>query len=122
MAMPAAFDGFVEHHKRVSSTCLITHEHNRYSVPASFANRPVSLRVYAERLVIVAEARVIATHERGVEVQWATEDEHGIDADLEKVLKSSNASQSKKASKNAAKLLITAVNILFFDTRVLELP
>lgn len=64
MEVPVAFDGFVEYHKRVSSICLITHEHNRYSVPASFANRPVSLRVYADRLVIVAEAQVIASHER----------------------------------------------------------
>lgn len=64
MEVPAAFDGFVEFNKRVSSTCLITHEHNRYSVPASFANRPVSLRVYAERLVVVAEGQVIATHDR----------------------------------------------------------
>ena len=64
MEMPVAFDGFVEFNKRVSSTCLITHEHNRYSVPASFANRPVSLRAYADRLVIVAEAQVIATHDR----------------------------------------------------------
>ncbi len=64
MEPPAAFDGFVEYHKRVSSTCLITHEHNRYSVPASFANRSVSLRVYADRLVVVTEAQVIAIHER----------------------------------------------------------
>jgi transposase len=64
MEVPAAFDGFIEFNKRVTSTCLITHEHNRYSVPASFANRPVSLRVYPDRLVIVAEANVIATHER----------------------------------------------------------
>lgn len=64
MEVPAAFDGFVEFNKRVSSTCLITHEHNRYSVPASFANRPVSLRVYADRLVVVAEAQVVATHQR----------------------------------------------------------
>lgn len=64
MAVPAAFDGFVEYTKRVSSTCLITHEHNRYSVPASFANRPVSLRVYCDRLVVVAEAQIIACHVR----------------------------------------------------------
>ena len=64
MPMPAAFDGFVEHHKRVSSTCLITFEHNRYSVPASFANRTISLRVYADRLVVVAEAHVITEHQR----------------------------------------------------------
>lgn len=64
MAVPAAFDGFVEFNKRVSSTCLITYDNNRYSVPASFANRPVSLRVYADRLVVVAEAQVVAVHER----------------------------------------------------------
>jgi transposase len=64
MEVPAAFDGFVEFNKRVSSTCLITYDNNRYSVPASFANRPVSLRVYADRLVVVAEANVIAVHER----------------------------------------------------------
>lgn len=64
MAMPPAFDGFVEHTKRVSPTCLVSFERNRYSVPASFANRPVSLRVYAERLVVVAEAQVIAEHPR----------------------------------------------------------
>jgi len=64
MAMPPAFDGFVEHTKRVSPTCLITFERNRYSVPATFANRVISLRVYAGRLVIVAEAQVVAEHRR----------------------------------------------------------
>jgi len=64
MPLPAAFDGFVEHTKRVSSTCLIVFEHNRYSVPASFANRSVSLRVYTDRLVIVAESHVVAVHAR----------------------------------------------------------
>ena len=64
MPVPVAFDGFIEHSKRVSSTCLITFEHNRYSVPASFANRVVSLRVYPQRLVIVAEAQVVAEHVR----------------------------------------------------------
>jgi len=60
------FDGFVEHPKRVSPTCLVTHERNRYSVPASFANRPISLRVYADRLVFVAEGKVVAEHERDI--------------------------------------------------------
>jgi transposase len=64
MTMPVAFDGYVEQPKRVSSTCLLTFERNRYSVPSSFANRVISLRVYATRLVIIAENDVIATHER----------------------------------------------------------
>ncbi|MFM9973019.1 MAG: IS21 family transposase [Beijerinckiaceae bacterium] len=67
MPLPLAFDGFVEQSKRVSPTCLITFERNRYSVPASFANRPVSLRVYPDRLVIAAEGQVLCAHERLIE-------------------------------------------------------
>ncbi|MGE0371010.1 MAG: IS21 family transposase [Gammaproteobacteria bacterium] len=64
MALPVPFDACLEQTKRVSPTCLVAFERHRYSVPSSFANRPVSLRVYAERLVIVAEGEVIAEHER----------------------------------------------------------
>mgnify|MGYP002074807944 FL=1 len=64
MPVPAPFDGFVEHTKRVSPTCLIHFERNRYSVPATFANRPISLRVYADRLVMAAEGNFIAEHAR----------------------------------------------------------
>lgn len=64
MAMPPPFDGFIEVTKRVSPTCLIVFERNRYSVPAAFANRVVSLRAYADRIVLVAEAKVIAEHRR----------------------------------------------------------
>lgn len=64
MPVPHAFDGCVEHTKRVSPTCLITFERNRYSVPASYANRPISLRVYCDHLVFAAEGNVIANHAR----------------------------------------------------------
>lgn len=67
MPLPTAFDGFVELSKRVSPTCLITFDRNRYSVPASFANRRVSLHIYPEQLLIVAEGAVICTHERIIE-------------------------------------------------------
>jgi len=62
--VPPAFDGYLETVKRVSPTCLIHFERNRYSVPASYANRPVNLRVYPERVVIVAEGQMIAEHPR----------------------------------------------------------
>jgi hypothetical protein len=72
MPLPPEFDGFIELSKRVSPTCLISFERNRYSVPccgltrrhwrhgpfAPFANRPVSLRIYPDRLVVVLEARL----------------------------------------------------------------
>ena len=64
MAAPTPFDGFVEHTKRVSPTCLVHFERNRYSVPATFANRPISLRVYAHRLVMATEGHTIAEHVR----------------------------------------------------------
>ena len=67
MPMPRPFDGFVEHGKRVSPTCLIHFDRNRYSVPASFANRPVSLRVYPERIVVVAEGQILCEHQRIIE-------------------------------------------------------
>ena len=58
------FDGFVEHTKRVSPTCLVHFEGTRYSVPASFANRPVSLRIYPTRIVIAAEGQLVCEHSR----------------------------------------------------------
>jgi hypothetical protein len=67
MPSPRPFDGFVEHSKRVSPTCLIHLERNRYSVPASFANRPVSVRVYPERIVIAAEGQILCEHPRIIE-------------------------------------------------------
>ena len=64
MPLPQAFDGFIEKSKRVSPTCLISFDRNRYSVPASFANRPVSLRIYPERLVVAAEGQILCEHTR----------------------------------------------------------
>lgn len=59
MRMGRPFDGFVEYTKRVSPTCLVHLERNRYSVPASFANRPVSLRVYLSCIADVFEGRAL---------------------------------------------------------------
>ena len=64
MALGRPFDGFVEQTKRVTPTCLVHFDRNRYSVPASFANRPVSLRIYPERIVVVAEGQILCEHER----------------------------------------------------------
>lgn len=64
MPVGRPFDGFVEHGKRVSPTCLVHLERNRYSVPASYANRTVSLRVYPDRFLVVAEGQVICEHQR----------------------------------------------------------
>lgn len=67
MPLSVAFDGFVELSKRVSPTCLVHFERNRYSVPASFANRPVSLRIYPDRLVVAAEGKILCEHARVIQ-------------------------------------------------------
>ena len=58
------FDGYVEHMLRVSSTCLVALDRNRYSVPAAFAGRAVSVRSTANSVRIVADGAVIAEHAR----------------------------------------------------------
>jgi hypothetical protein len=60
----ASFDGYVEHMLRVSSTCLVVLDRNRYSVPAAFAGRAVSVRSTASEIRIVADGAVIAQHTR----------------------------------------------------------
>lgn len=60
----APFDGYFEQPCRVSSTCLVSYDRNRYSVPAEFAGQRVSLRAWADRIGVVAEGRLIAEHVR----------------------------------------------------------
>jgi hypothetical protein len=60
----ARFDGYVEDMMRVSSTCLVRVDRNRYSVPASAAGCAVSVRKTAEQICVVAHGEVIAAHTR----------------------------------------------------------
>jgi hypothetical protein len=59
-----SFDGYVEQMLRVSSTCLVRIDRNRYSVPARFAGLAVSVRTTAEEVRVVAQGELIATHLR----------------------------------------------------------
>ena len=60
----APFDGYLEHMVRVSSTCLVTLDRNRYSVPAEYAGRAVSVRSTAAGVRVAADGAVIAEHVR----------------------------------------------------------
>lgn len=60
----APFDGYVEDMMRVSSTCLVRVDRNRYSVPASAAGQAVSVRRTADQIRVVAHGNVIAAHPR----------------------------------------------------------
>jgi transposase len=67
MPMPKPFDGYVAHSVKVSATSLIHFQRNRYSVPTRYANEVLTLRVYPERLVLVANDEVVAWHKRSYE-------------------------------------------------------
>ena len=64
MPMPTPFDGYVEVLARVSSTCLVTVQRNRYSVPCQLANQKVAIHLYPDRIEISAENAIVACHTR----------------------------------------------------------
>ena len=64
MSMPEPFDGYVEKPARVSSTCLVAVARNRYSVPCEWAGHMVSTRLYPNRVDVVAQDAVVASHTR----------------------------------------------------------
>ena len=67
MPCPKPFDGYVEQQVRVSATALIHFQRNRYSVPTRHVNEILSLRVYPEKLILVADGIEVARHERSFE-------------------------------------------------------
>lgn len=60
----ATFDGYFEQTLRVSSTCLVSYDRNRYSVPAEHAGQRVSLRADACCIRVVADGKPVAEHAR----------------------------------------------------------
>ena len=63
-AVTSGFNGYVEQMMRVSSTCLVRVDRNRYSVPATYAGKVVSVRLCAHQVRIVADSQLIAQHVR----------------------------------------------------------
>jgi hypothetical protein len=49
---------------KVSSTCLVHFERNRYSAPCELVGQIVSIRVYPERVDLVAHDQIVASHLR----------------------------------------------------------
>jgi transposase len=58
------FDGYQESVVRVSPQLLISFDRNRYSVNAIAVGKTVSLRAYANRIVVVMNSTVIGIHRR----------------------------------------------------------
>jgi transposase len=64
VALQVPFQGFHEVTAAVSKTCLVSFDRNRYSVSAKAVGRPVQLRAYATRLVILQDGEVVGEHDR----------------------------------------------------------
>ena len=64
MPMPTPFDGYVEVLARVSSTCLMTVQRNRYSVPSHLANHRVAVHIYPDRIEAHTDNICVACHVR----------------------------------------------------------
>ena len=61
---PMPFDGFAEKSGRISSTCLVSFERNRYSVESRYVGQVATVRAYAERIIVVCGGQVIGEHPR----------------------------------------------------------
>lgn len=66
MAMPTPFDGYVETTGKVSSTCLVHVDKNRYSVPCHLANSKVSIHLYADRVAFYGDQGHLASYRREI--------------------------------------------------------
>jgi transposase len=64
IAYRGPFDGFHALPASVSKTLLVRFDHNKYSVHAKAAGRPVEVHAYADRIVIRQAGEVVAEHDR----------------------------------------------------------
>ena len=67
MPMVTPFDGYVETMGKVSSTCLVVEDKNRYSAPCELVGQMVSIHRHPDRIELVAHDAVVASHARSFE-------------------------------------------------------
>jgi transposase len=58
------FRGYVTEERRAGAQCLVRFDNNQYSVPCEHAGRGVSVRIYAERVEMAWEGKVVCEHQR----------------------------------------------------------
>jgi transposase len=58
------FSGYVTEERRAGVQCLVRFESNQYSVPCEYAGKAVSVRIYAQRVELACEGRVVCEHKR----------------------------------------------------------
>jgi transposase len=60
----ADFAGYVTEERRAGVQCLVRFDNNQYSVPCEYAGKAVSVRIYAQRLELAWEGKVVCEHKR----------------------------------------------------------
>lgn len=58
------FDGYQETTARVSYTSLVSFDRNRYSVHASAVGKTVTVRAYADRIILLSDGQTVGVHRR----------------------------------------------------------
>jgi transposase len=59
-----AFDGYTADERRAGKDCLVHYDRNLYSIPCAYAGRAVSVRAYADRIVLAVNGKAVAEHRR----------------------------------------------------------
>ena len=59
-----AFEAYQERECRASSTSLVSYDNNQYSVDCFAARKPVTIRAYADRIVVMHDGARVANHPR----------------------------------------------------------
>ena len=63
----SAFGGYDTEERRAGVDCLVKFDSNYYSLPCEYAGKPVSIRKYANRVVVAVDGKAVAEHEREFE-------------------------------------------------------
>jgi len=61
------FSGYTTAERRAGSQCLVRFDGNNYSVPCDYAGKQISIRIFAERVVLAVDGKAVAKHVRSFE-------------------------------------------------------
>jgi hypothetical protein len=59
--------GYTTAERRAGSQCLVRFDNNSYSIPCDYAGKLVSIRIFAERVVLSVDGKTVAEHMRSFE-------------------------------------------------------
>jgi hypothetical protein len=62
-----SFSGYTTAERRAGTQCLVRFDNNNYSVPCDYAGKLISIRIFAERVVLAVDGKTVAEHVRSFE-------------------------------------------------------